>query len=72
MDVIQKAQHPTGGYGFKSTNTGDLSHDNAIRLIKLKEYALSLGLRIVANLDGINVNVLDVKTMQPIAKTIAV
>lgn len=72
MNMIQKAQHPTGGYGFKSATTSDLSHNNAVRLIKLKEYALSLGLCVEANINGLHLDIVDSKTREPIAKTIAI
>jgi len=69
MDTIQKAQNPVGGYGFKSEKVGDLSNEDALRLMKLKDYARELGLLIDTHQDGVNICIRDSKTFEPIAKS---
>jgi hypothetical protein len=70
MDNIQKAQNPKGCYGFKSEQVGNLSNENAVRLMKLKDYARELGLLIDTHQDGINICIRDSETFERIAKAI--
>jgi hypothetical protein len=72
MDTIQTAQNLVGNYGFKSEKTGDLTHIDAVRLMKLKDYARELGLLIDAHYDGVNICVRDANTFEPIARAIGI
>lgn len=70
MNLIQAAQGLS--YGFKSETAGDLSKEHAEKLVKLKDYARELGLVVISHPDGVNIQVLERTTFQPIAKNIGI
>lgn len=69
MDNIQRAQGLE--YGFKSEAVGNLSNYDAVRLMKLRDYAATLGLVVLSHPNGVHIQIQDDLTREPIAKIIS-